>query len=262
MAKFDLNGVQLTTSPMDLLPRNSRRQEPDRNALLSGLSLGSTDRRTRNVRGSFRRSLSTTESRQNSESIAPETSVAWQTMHQHLNLQLEEYQRASELAGRHRRPPSIVDQQHPTTVRVDEEVSSAVRKDTTLSFNSSNADLILEFEKASNEDKSLLTTDVHIAPITKLVERFNSNIQQGLTDDIVAQHRIQFGHNKLTAPPKPSLLWMFIKQSIIGFNGLLWFATLFAFLSYVSRINSVLLFCFVKSIYTYMNYHFRLETIR
>lgn len=242
MARFDLNSVQLTTNLTDVLPRSSRRQQQDRSALLSGLSLGSTEHQTRNTRGSFRRSHSTTDPRRDSVSVATGSSIAWQTMHQHLNLQLEEYQRASELAGHHRRQSSIVDQQQSTTVRVDRQISSVVTKDFTSSFNASNADFISEFENATAEDKALLTTDIHIVPIVKLVERFNSNLEQGLTSETIDQHRHQYGHNKLTPPPKPSYLWMFIKQSIIGFNGLLWFATLFAFLSYVSRRTNMLIY--------------------
>src|SRR5262249_23948553 len=149
-----------------------------------------------------------------------------------------DYQRASALDGHPDRLASIVanqEQQQPGSVTVDERVSSIVIKDITASYSSNNADLILQFERGAIEENDLLTTDIHITPIAKLVERFNSNLQQGLTEDTVAQHRNQFGKNRLTPPPKPSLLWMFIKQSLIGFNGLLWFATIFAFLSYVSK---------------------------
>jgi magnesium-transporting ATPase (P-type) len=89
------------------------------------------------------------------------------------------------------------------------------------------------------EDASLLKTDAHIIPLEKLVERFDSNLTQGLTNDTVTQHRATFGQNKLTPSSPPSLLWMFIKQLLIGFNGILWIASLFAFLSYVSS-----LYCF------------------
>jgi magnesium-transporting ATPase (P-type) len=92
----------------------------------------------------------------------------------------------------------------------------------------------LEFDKNAGEDASLLKTDAHIIPLEKLVQRFDSNLTTGLTNDTVTQHRATFGQNKLTPARPPSLLWMFIKQLLIGFNGILWVATLFAFLSYVS----------------------------
>jgi sodium/potassium-transporting ATPase subunit alpha len=85
--------------------------------------------------------------------------------------------------------------------------------------------------------------DEHIIPLEQLVERFNSDLTKGLSDDTVTQHRATFGQNKLTPSRPPSLLWMFIKQMLMGFNGILWLATLFAFLSYVS---SLLCFLFEK----------------
>jgi magnesium-transporting ATPase (P-type) len=93
---------------------------------------------------------------------------------------------------------------------------------------------VLEFDENAAEDASLLKMDAHIIPLEKLVERFNSDLTIGLTNDTVTQHRATYGQNKLTPSSPPSLLWMFIKQLLIGFNGILWIATLFAFLSYVS----------------------------
>jgi len=222
---------------MDLLPGNARQRQQQQSSVLSDLSLGNTGRRTRTFREYLPRSISTIELGQDPDSTEQRNSVAWQTMCQNLNLQLEEYQHASELATHHRRVSSLVDhhQQQLVTVTGDEEISSVVNKEISSSHRASDADLMLEFERGTIEDKSLLTTDIHITPIARLVERFDSNLQQGLTNDTVAQHHIQFGQNKLTPPPKPSLLWMFLKQSLIGFNGILWVATLFAFLSYVSK---------------------------
>jgi magnesium-transporting ATPase (P-type) len=94
----------------------------------------------------------------------------------------------------------------------------------------------VESDDNAVEDTSLLKMDAHIIPLEKLVERFNSNLTEGLSNDTVTQHRATFGQNKLTPSRPPSLLWMFIKQLLIGFNGILWLATLFAFLSYVSSL--------------------------
>ncbi len=103
----------------------------------------------------------------------------------------------------------------------------------------------MESDENSVEDTSLLEMDAHIIPLEKLVERFNSDLTKGLSNETVAQHRATFGQNKLTPSRPPSLLWMFIKQLLIGFNGILWLATLFAFLSYVS-----LLLCFLFEKYS------------
>jgi magnesium-transporting ATPase (P-type) len=109
----------------------------------------------------------------------------------------------------------------------------------TPNSDSNTLDRALEFDENATEDAPLLKTDAHIIPLEKLVERFNSNLTTGLTNDTVTQHRATFGQNKLTPSRPPSLLWMLIKQLLIGFNGILWIATLFAFLSYVS-----FLYCF------------------
>lgn len=210
-------------------------RENQRSMLLSNLSLGNIDHQARERRTPFRRSFSIVERGRNSESTAQENSVAWQTMCQHLNLQLEEHQRATELATHHhRRQSSLVDTQQPTTINIEPGMTSVRNKSFLASYSPSNADL------TAIEDRDILTTDIHIVPMATLVERLNSNLREGLTDDIVAQHRTQFGYNKLRPPPKPSLLWMFIKQSLIGFNGILWLATLFAFLSYVSKISNLI----------------------
>ncbi len=95
------------------------------------------------------------------------------------------------------------------------------------------ADSGVEFDENAVEDTSLMKMDAHIIPLEKLVERFNSDLTKGLSNDTVTQQHAIFGQNKLTPSRPPSLLWMFIKQLLIGFNGVLWLATLFAFLSYV-----------------------------
>jgi magnesium-transporting ATPase (P-type) len=104
----------------------------------------------------------------------------------------------------------------------------------TSNLDSNIVDSALELDENATEDASLLKMDTHVIPLEKLVERLDSNLTTGLTNDAITQHRATFGQNKLTPSSPPSLLWMFIKQLLIGFNGILWIATLFAFLSYVS----------------------------
>lgn len=96
--------------------------------------------------------------------------------------------------------------------------------------------MALELENETAESSSALQTDVHVIALERLLERFGSNLNTGLADDTVAQHRAKYGENKLTPSRPPSLLWMFVQQLVIGFNSVLWLATLFAFLSYVSSV--------------------------
>ncbi len=126
-----------------------------------------------------------------------------------------------------------------------------------LDFNT--ADSGVEFDENAVEDTSLMKMDAHIIPLEKLVERFNSDLTKGLSNDTVTQHHAVFGQNKLTPSRPPSLLWMFIKQLLIGFNGILWLATLFAFLSYVS---SLLCFLSEKNIDGSINSFVFVETVR
>ena len=127
--------------------------------------------------------------------------VAWQTVSQNLTLQLDQ-RRMSELVVREVKP-----------------------------FNAGAHTTISELEPEA--DTSLLKVDVHVVPLEKLVQRFDSNLTKGLTTEAATQNRTSYGANKLTPPSQPSLIWMFVKQLLVGFNGILWVATLFAFLSYV-----------------------------
>jgi hypothetical protein len=162
-------------------------------------------------------------------------------MSQHLNLQLEQKHR-SDLIARHNRAASLTEEHKDyITVLIDKtndlKVPPIMIKDKPPYLGPDVVDSALESDEGLIEDTSLLKMDVHIIPLEKVVERFNSNLTTGLTDDIVTQHHATFGQNKLTPSPPPSLLWMFIKQMLIGFNGILWLATLFAFLSYVSSLD-------------------------
>jgi hypothetical protein len=56
-------------------------------------------------------------------------------------------------------------------------------------------------------------------------------VTTGLTNDMVTHHRNVYGQNKLIPSRPPSFLWMFIKELMMGFNGVQWIATLFSFLS-------------------------------
>ncbi|CAF3936314.1 unnamed protein product [Adineta steineri] len=196
---------------VDLLPRNMvRRQETHLQTSRSAPSSANLSRRMNYRRASLFTS-NDRETEDGSTNIIGRDCIAWQTMSQQLTLQLEQ-RRRSEL----------------TNLKV-QSVSSN-RKPTHIISNTTDATIALD--ENTIEDESLLKVDVHVIPLEKVVERFNSDLTNGLSDDIVTQHHATFGYNKLTPSRPPSLLWMFIKQLLIGFNGILWIATLFAFLSY------------------------------
>jgi hypothetical protein len=233
MSKFDLRNIPSTSSQMDLLPGTFADRHP-----LSAPATTKLNRRVTNL-GTSLRSNSDVGSTTGLAHSMRRNSVAWQTMSQHLTLQLEQWRRSQLAARRHRpRPKSAPEEQKDhITMLIDEQHDLKVRPTTTR--DQYNYHSGLELEELNIEDKSFLKTDVHIVSLEKLAERFNSNLTHGLTEKIVTEHRNRFGQNKLTPPPKPSLLWMFIKQSLVGFNGILWIATLFAFLSYVSLFDFV-----------------------
>jgi magnesium-transporting ATPase (P-type) len=238
MSAFELKTIPSTASRMDLLPDLLSRQKSRKPP--SAPPMTNTARRQSSLTA-VRRSIGIAETESGSVNTMRRNSVAWQTMSQNLNLQLEQHRRKSELTSRRLQSISASNERHDhVVVPMDdekgvEEVPAVTIKETPPPHHRpSIADSILEFERGTNEDTSLLKTDVHMVPMATLVERFESNLQSGLTNDIVERHRAKFGQNKLTPPPKQSLLWMLIKQLLIGFNGILWIATLFAFLSYVS----------------------------
>ncbi|UJR12114.1 hypothetical protein I4U23_016292 [Adineta vaga] len=233
MSGFQMKTIPSTASRMDLLPEQSNVRQPKKKSSNIPVQLPS-ERRLSSL-NAIRRSIGIVPPEDNPNEIMRKNSVAWQTMSQNLNLQLEQQRRKSELTTR--RLQSIVatnQRSDHVTIPVEEIkiVPSVTVKDQPLPHRPSDVGSIFEFDKDKTEDLSTLKTDVHLIPIGTLAERFESNLQNGLSDEIVQQHHIKYGQNRLTPPPKPSLLWMFLKQILVGFNGILWVATLFAFLSY------------------------------
>jgi magnesium-transporting ATPase (P-type) len=237
MSAFELKNIPSTASQMDLLPDLPRRQQP--RIPPTAEPVPNVGRRQSSL-NAVRRSIGIVDPETSPNDAMRRNSVAWQTMSQNLNLQLEQQRRKSELNARRLQSISASDEsQGHVTLPIDDEkgferMPSITIEDKPPHHRPSAADSILEFEKAAAEDTSLLKTDVHIVPMATVLERFSSDLQNGLTNDTVEQHRAKYGQNKLIPPPKPSLIWMFFKQILIGFNGILWVATLFAFLSYVS----------------------------
>lgn len=162
--------------------------------------------------------------------------INWQLMSQHLTLLLEQ-RRRSQLVARRSTVMLSTEERNSIIKRATDQTPQMSRRITgeNMPYDSfTTADDVLDLDDEPVEDASLFKVDAHIIPLNNLVERFNSNLTTGLTSDTVEQHRVKFGQNKLTPSRPPSLLWMFIKELLIGFNFALWIATLFAFLSYVS----------------------------
>jgi magnesium-transporting ATPase (P-type) len=234
MSKFDLKNIPSTASRMDLLPGTVTHRQP-----LSAPSTSRLNRRISNLNVALRSNSDIGSTTGLAHSIR-RNSVAWQTMSQHLTLQLEQWRRSQSVAHRRRRRPKSAPEEEKDhiTMLIDEGYDSKGRSTTIQDQYDYHSGL--ELEELSTEDKSLLKTDVHIVPLERLAERFNSDLTYGLTEEMVTEHHNKYGQNKLTPPPKPSLLWMFMKQILVGFNGVLWIATLFAFLSYVSLFDDFL----------------------
>jgi sodium/potassium-transporting ATPase subunit alpha len=81
-------------------------------------------------------------------------------------------------------------------------------------------------------DRSRLEKDVHIIPIQELFNRFHTDPRTGLSTTAVLDAHAQYGDNKLTPPKQPSYLWLMFKELFMGFNIILWFAGVLAFLAY------------------------------
>ncbi|CAF4641488.1 unnamed protein product [Rotaria socialis] len=235
MSVFKLKRIPTTASRIDILPDESSCPET------TSAQTASTKSKF-NVRkpslGGARRPNNTTTTDNGYSSAVRRSTIAWGTMSQTLNLQVEQYRRSSELAAARPRSNRVIKERHDhiTTVFEDakdsDEAASIIVPRKPSYHRASTAGSIAEFEEGITGDVSLLRTDVHIVPIATLVERFHANLQNGLSDAIVTEHRAQYGKNTLTPPPKPSYLWMLLRQMLVGFNGILWVATLFAFLSY------------------------------
>ncbi|CAF1250241.1 unnamed protein product [Didymodactylos carnosus] len=84
----------------------------------------------------------------------------------------------------------------------------------------------------ANIDKSKLDNDVHLISLDELYERFHTDPIQGLTSEQVEHAQQQYGKNKITAPPKPGYVMLFIKQAFAGFNLILWVGGILAFLAW------------------------------
>merc|ERR1719427_794727 len=87
-------------------------------------------------------------------------------------------------------------------------------------------------EKNLNELKQELEIDVHKVDVDVLCKRFNTNIEQGLTDTQAAKGLAEHGKNELTPPPTTPEWVKFCQCLFSGFAMLLWVGAFLCFLAY------------------------------
>merc|ERR1711899_306897 len=87
-------------------------------------------------------------------------------------------------------------------------------------------------EKNLNELKQELEIDVHKVDVDVLCKRFNTNVEQGLTDAAAAAGLAQYGKNELTPPPTTPEWIKFCQCLFSGFACLLWLGAVLCFLAY------------------------------
>merc|ERR1711970_416545 len=87
-------------------------------------------------------------------------------------------------------------------------------------------------EKKLNELKQELEIDVHKVDVDVLCKRFNTNIEQGLTDTQAAKGLAEHGKNELTPPPTTPEWVKFCQCLFSGFAMLLWLGAFLCFLAY------------------------------
>merc|ERR1711887_444192 len=87
-------------------------------------------------------------------------------------------------------------------------------------------------EKNLNELKQELEIDVHKVDVDVLCKRFNTNVEQGLTDAAAADGLIKYGKNQLTPPPTTPEWVKFCQCLFSGFAMLLWVGAILCFVAY------------------------------
>merc|ERR1712226_283162 len=90
-------------------------------------------------------------------------------------------------------------------------------------------------EKNLNELKQELEIDVHKVDVDVLCKRFNTNVEQGLTDSQAAKGLVEHGKNELTPPPTTPEWVKFCQCLFSGFACLLWLVPSSASLPMASR---------------------------
>eukprot|EP01083_Nonionella_stella_P006622 19209_1 len=88
-------------------------------------------------------------------------------------------------------------------------------------------------KQAQAELKKAYTTMAHTYDRTELQKHFDTDLEDGLTEERAAQLLIEVGYNELT-PPKHDPWWLRLLKSIFGgfFNILLWLGSILCFIAY------------------------------
>merc|ERR1712226_1506002 len=86
--------------------------------------------------------------------------------------------------------------------------------------------------KNLNELKQELEIDVHKVDVATLCKRFNTSVENGLTDDQVEAGIKEHGKNQLTPPPTTPEWVKFCKCLFSGFAMLLWIGAILCFVAY------------------------------
>merc|ERR1719228_875096 len=82
------------------------------------------------------------------------------------------------------------------------------------------------------ELKQELEIDVHKVSVEELCKRFNSNIENGLTEEQAIKGQKEYGPNSLTPPPTTPEWVKFCQALFSGFAMLLWFGAILCFIAY------------------------------
>lgn len=86
--------------------------------------------------------------------------------------------------------------------------------------------------KTENKKNDELNIDDHLLPIEKLVERYGTDLQSGLSTKKVAKIRKTEGLNQLTSVKQVPEYVKFINRMTGGFSCLLWFGAILCFIAY------------------------------
>merc|ERR1712180_18090 len=93
-------------------------------------------------------------------------------------------------------------------------------------------------EKNLNELKQELEIDVHKVDVDVLCKRFNTNVEQGLTDAAAAAGLAQYGKNELTPPPTTPEWVKFCQNLFGGFATLLWIGAILCFIAFAIQVTN------------------------
>jgi len=91
-----------------------------------------------------------------------------------------------------------------------------------------------EGKKKENMDnlKQELELDVHKVTVDEIINRFKTDIEQGLTTSQAEKNQVQYGRNELTPPPTTPEWVKFCQCLFSGFAMLLWLGAILCYIAY------------------------------